>query len=156
MSMHHTTIRLCTAADAKVVGELVCALIHELNPDSPTSPADFISRAQLALAHPTYAAYLLSQDEETVGLISLNECCSTYAGGVFGEITEFYVRPQFRSRQYGEQLLAHAKAIAHSNNWREIEVGAPAFPRWSRTIAFYKNNGFKEIGPRLSLNLSNP
>ena len=128
--MHHTTIRLCTAADAKVVGELVCALIHELNPDSPTSPADFISRAQLALAHPTYA------------------------GGVFGEITEFYVRPQFRSRQYGEQLLAHAKAIAHSNNWREIEVGAPAFPRWSRTIAFYKNNGFKEIGPRLSLVLS--
>ena len=156
MSMHHTTIRLCTAADASVLGELVYALIHELKPDTPITVADFIQRATQALAHPAYAAYLMLQDQDIVGFISLNECCSTYAGGAFGEITEFYVRPQFRSRQYGEQLLSHAKAIAHSKNWRELEVGAPAFPRWSRTIAFYKNNGFKEIGPRLSLNLSNP
>ena len=99
--MHHTTIRLCTAADASVLGELVYALIHELKPDTPITVDDFIQRATQALAHPAYAAYLMLQDQDIVGFISLNECCSTYAGGAFGEITEFYVRPQFRSRQYG-------------------------------------------------------
>ena len=45
------------------------------------------------------------------------------------------------------------KHIGKAKQWRVLEVGAPAFPRWSRTIAFYKNNGFKEIGPRLNLSL---
>ena len=95
MSMHHTTIRLCTAADASALGELVYALIHELKPDTPITVADFIQRATQALAHPAYAAYLMLQDQDIVGFISLNECCSTYAGGAFGEITEFYVAHSF-------------------------------------------------------------
>ena len=52
MSMHPTTIRLCTAADAAVLGELVHALIHELKPDTPITVDDFIQRATQALAHP--------------------------------------------------------------------------------------------------------
>ena len=151
--MHTTAIRLCTVADAPLVGEMVCALIHELNPDSPITLAEFQQRAATALQHPHYAAYVLSLNNEAIGFISLNECCSTYAGGAFGEIAEFYVQPQHRSRQYGEELIAHVKHIGKAKQWRVLEVGAPAFPRWSRTIAFYKNNGFKEIGPRLNLSL---
>jgi hypothetical protein len=35
-----------------------------------------------------------------------------------------------------------------------LEVGAPDVPRWQRTVDFYKRNGFKEVGPRLYLPLS--
>jgi hypothetical protein len=30
------------------------------------------------------------------------------------------------------------------------EVGAPAVPRFQRTVNFYVRNGFVEVGPRLS------
>ena len=33
------------------------------------------------------------------------------------------------------------------------EVGAPAVPRFQRTVNFYVRNGFIEVGSRLSHNL---
>lgn len=98
-------------------------------------------------------AFIAEHQGEAVGLITLNECCSIYAGGSFGEIPELYVAPQWRSRALGEQLIDHAKAFARSRGWKNIEVGAPDLERWSRSIAFYKRLGFVEVGPRLDLAL---
>lgn len=152
--MIQPTIKSCTPADAALVGELVHDLIHELNPQSSNTLADYQQFAAKALAQPTYLAFLLYHGDELAGMVSVNECCATYAGGLFGEIPEFYIKPVFRSRHYGEVLIAHVKHIAHQRSWRVIEVGAPAYPIWARTIAFYKRHGFQEIGPRLNFNVS--
>ena len=96
------------AADASVLGELVYALIHELKPDTPITVADFIQRATQALAHPAYAAYLMLQDQDIVGFISLNECCSTYAGGAFGEV----IKALDLGKVFGDTLAASGLGLA--------------------------------------------
>jgi GNAT superfamily N-acetyltransferase len=91
--------------------------------------------------------------DEVVGMINLNECAAIYVGGKFGEVTELYVKPDFRSQKIGEQLIAKASGFARERGWSVLEVGAPDAPRSQRTVNFYLNNGFSEIGPRLEINL---
>jgi hypothetical protein len=35
--------------------------------------------------------------------------------------------------------------------WGRLEVGAPDVPKWKGTLAFYRRNGFDEVGPRLKI-----
>jgi len=46
-------------------------------------------------------------------------------------------------------LLNAPVDFGRSRQWGRLEVGAPSAPRWRRTLGFYLNNGFKEVGPRL-------
>ncbi len=48
-------------------------------------------------------------------MINLNECSAIYAGGKFGEITEFYVKPEFRSQDIGASLISRAKDFARES-----------------------------------------
>ena len=74
-------------------------------------------------------------------------------GSKFGEITELYIKPEFRSKRIGEELISQAKRFARERGWNALEVGAPDLPRSQRTVNFYLRNGFSEIGPRLELNV---
>ena len=42
---------------------------------------------------------------------------------------------------------------ARNKTCNRLEVGAPAYPKWSRTKSFYIREGFKEIGTRLKYEL---
>ena len=83
-------------------------------------------------------------------MLTLNQCAATYARGRFGEIAELYVVPRGRSAEVGAGLLSAALTFAHARAWHRLEVGAPAVPRFQRTVNFYVRNGFVEVGPRLS------
>jgi len=91
------------------------------------------------------------QDDEAIGLINLNKCAAINAGGRFGEIIEFYIKPEFRSRSVGKELLHSARDFAKNKGWSVLEVGAPSHLKNPRTFDFYLRNGFSEIGPRLEL-----
>jgi len=93
----------------------------------------------------------LAEDERgnAVGVLTLHECASIYAGGRFGEISELFVSPLVRSEGVGPELLKEAMRFGHTREWRRLEVGAPDVPRWNRTVSFYLRNGFEEVGPRL-------
>ena len=82
----------------------------------------------------------------------LNPCASLYAGH-FGEITELYVKPECRSAGVGAGLIEAAIAAARARSWSRLEVGTPELPTWDRTAAFYKRNGFIEVGARMKLPL---
>lgn len=88
-------------------------------------------------------------DETPVGLLMLNECAAIYAGGRFGEISELYVEPEFRSDGVAAKLIEDAVRLGQGRNWNRLEVGAPDQPVWKRTFDFYLRNGFAEVGPRL-------
>ncbi len=92
-------------------------------------------------------------DGEPVGLLMLNECAAIYAGGKFGEISEFYVATRHRSAGVGALLVDAAADFGRNRGWLELEVGTPDVPRWQRTVDFYLEYGFKEVGPRLGLHL---
>ncbi|WP_432470375.1 GNAT family N-acetyltransferase [Amphritea sp. HPY] len=94
-------------------------------------------------------AFLARHDEQTVGGITLHECAAIYAGGVFGEISELYVKPQYRSSEIGSLLLKAAIAKGRQLGWKRFEVGSPPSAESPGTIKFYEEKGFVCTGSRL-------
>lgn len=146
-------IRQAQASDAGIVAELVHALLSELTPPEKEQPkAENVLASTMRLLNKDGGVWaFLAENEwgDAVGVLTLHECAAIYAGGIFGEISEFYVIPLARSAGVGPELLKEAIRFGHTREWKRLEVGAPAVPRWDRTVAFYRRNGFAEVGPRL-------
>ncbi len=149
-------IRQADANDTASVGNLVHGLLCELDPGGADSYGleDYRKRAEtvLGMADRNWA-FLASEDGTDTGVIVLNECTAIYANGFFGEITELYVLPEFRSQGTALQLLKAAQAFGQDREWTRLEVGAPPLPDWQRTVDFYLRSGFETVGPRLRIML---
>ena len=150
-----TSIRQAQSSDIDTVAALVHALLLELTPPDAEPPKAEIVRASASrlLNEEGGVWAFVAEDEQgdAVGVMTLNECASIYAGGRFGEISELYVRSNVRSEGIGLELLEAAIGFGHAREWSRLEVGAPDVPRWNRTVSFYLKNGFVEVGPRLKL-----
>ncbi len=85
-------------------------------------------------------------DDKIVGFGALCESHSLYAEGTFGIIQEFYVLPEYRSRNIGAALLQEIVAFAKNKNWKRLELCTPPIPEFERTVAFYQANGFEITG----------
>lgn len=85
---------------------------------------------------------------EPAGFIALSESQALYAGGAFGTIPEFYVRPACRRAGLGRQLLACARTFGVARGWTRLEVTTPPLPQFERTLAFYEREGFAITGGR--------
>ncbi len=144
-------------ADYAVTAKLVARLLDELSPEgTPAVDVPTIERTAADLLGEGTAVWALlarNGDGNAIGVLTLNACAAIYAGGTFGEISELYVLPEYRSSQAGKRLLEAARDFARGKQWTRLEVGAPDQPRWARTVKFYKHNGFDEVGPRLRLRL---
>lgn len=144
------SVRAVTQQDVGVVAELVAALLTEL--DGQPVDLDTVSAStEQVLALRSVSAFLAVGAEAPVGVIVLNECAAIYAGGLFGEISELYVRPEWRSVGVAHALLDAARRFGQAREWRRLEVGAPPQPAWARTLSFYERKGFEMVGPRLRL-----
>ncbi|MCR8924358.1 GNAT family N-acetyltransferase [Dasania sp. GY-MA-18] len=146
-------IEEATAQESELIAGLVYDLLIELFEDeADLFPLDKMKKAANKLIHQDSMAwsFIAKIDGEIAGIINLNQCSAIYAGGNFGEITEMYVKPQFRSKAVGEKLILHAKDFSKEMGWDVIEVGAPDIPRYQRTVDFYLSNGFSNTGPRLT------
>ena len=141
-------------ADAPVVADFVARLLAELF-DSTRDPVAMTKTARELLgATDLFAAFIARLGREPVGVLTLATCVSIYAGGRFGEIAELCVEPGHRSAGIGEALVGAAAVHGRAQGWSRLEVGAPPAECWPRTVAFYRRNGFSEIGPRLGLALT--
>ena len=149
--MKSVLIEKANATDWEVVSSLVKELILELEPESreEISGMNLSQITKNLIGSGKVYAFIAREGENPIGIITLHECAAIYAGGLFGEISELFVKQEFRSCNVGQRLLASAMELANQLGWNRLEVGAPPAQKWSRTISFYKENGFKEIGPRL-------
>jgi GNAT superfamily N-acetyltransferase len=140
------------AEQAAIAARMVAALLAELSAGASRATATaLLPTAQIRLADvENYHAFVASDaDGAPAGIITLARNTAIYAAGAFGTIQELYVAPAHRSGGVGALLLAAVLAVGRQAGWSRIEVGAPSAERWHRTVAFYKANGFVEIGPRL-------
>ncbi|MFK7967529.1 MAG: GNAT family N-acetyltransferase [Burkholderiaceae bacterium] len=152
------TVRPARSSDTQTVARLVHALLCELS-GSPANSVDihYLTEAAenlLGQDGSVWAFLAVNEEGHPIGVLTLNECAAIYAGGKFGEISEFYVSPESRSVGVGPQLLEAAVRFGRDRSWNRLEVGAPSMPRWSRTVGFYLSNGFEEVGPRLRFRLA--
>ncbi len=141
-------VREAGLSEASDVAGLITALLTELD-GVPVDPAVVAANAETVLALPSVTAFLAVAGDEAVGVLVLNECAAIYAGGVFGEVSELYVSPDWRSAGVARLLMETAQASGRERGWKRLEVGAPPQPDWARTLAFYQREGFEEVGPRL-------
>ncbi len=150
--MSEIEISLASTSDYEAVGELTWDLIYELSPiwveGHPKSKYSNTAVNLLSTSN-SFWSFIAKFNNTCIAMLNLNECSSIYAGGKFGEITEFYIKPEYRSSGIGGKLISHAKKFGIERKWPIIEVGAPSLEDWPRTIEFYRRNGFTEIGPRL-------
>jgi len=84
--------------------------------------------------------------DEIIGFGALCESHSLYAEGAFGIIQEFYVRPEWRSKSIGSELLERMVEYAKSKGWKRLELCTPPLPEFDRTVTFYRDNGFEITG----------
>ena len=152
------TVRRATEEDCGMVAALVFDLLIELFPAyQDTLHLEKLQQASaelLADGQGVWALLASTGDGDAVGVLTLNECAAIYAHSRFGEISELYVKPEYRSANIGAKLIDAAADFGRARHWPSIEVGAPDVPRWQRTVDFYLRYGFTEVGPRLELNLS--
>jgi GNAT superfamily N-acetyltransferase len=139
-----------TVAEAATVVALVDGLLAELR--GGKSGLDLPAAETLCetlLAEHRYTAFLATEDDTPIGVITLTETTTIYARGTLGVIQELYVIPAARSRGIGHRLIAAAEAEGRLWRWRGLQVGAPNATRFPRSVAFYEREGFRVIGPRL-------
>ena len=147
-------IRLAEVNDSPTVATLILELVAEVSAPGTLSDSTqhLTAVARALLSSATVWALLAESDAgEVVGVLTLNECAAICAGGRFGEISEMYVQPSFRSQGVGKNLVGAAVKFGRSREWTRLEVGAPPVPPWARTCAFYRRIGFEESGSRLKL-----
>lgn len=146
-------IRRATVQDAPQVAEMVGELLAEImeaigiqafNFDLPTT----INRLIDFLDQEKYFVFVACNGGVPVGFIALYESYALYAEGAFGTIPELYVRPRYRSKQLGFQLVSQAKAFGRSRNWTRLEVTTPPHPQFDKTLAFYEREEFSISGGR--------
>ncbi len=149
------SIRITPAepSDAPLVAGLVGELLQEIMAAIGTkvfafSLAETETRARAWLTDGSYNVLIAREGDSPTGFLALVECRALYAEGLFGIIPELYVRPGWRSRGAGRQLVAEAKQVARSKGWTRLEVTTPPLPQFDRTLAFYEQQGFGISGGR--------
>jgi len=149
------TIRRATPADAAEVARMVKALTDEIIGMIGEEHFDVDAEVSAVLGREwitgeKYVAYIALDDTSgmVIGVATLCESRSLYAQGVFGIIQEFYVAPQWRSREVGAHLVESCVAHGRAAGWQRLELATPPLPEFARTVSFYKDNGFEPTGGR--------
>jgi GNAT superfamily N-acetyltransferase len=151
-------IKKASSSDYKIVSLLVEKLLVELEPESAhevnSEAIKETARNLVGDDGPIWAFAAYADDGKPVGVITLHQCAALYTDGIFGEISEIYVEPEYRSAKVGQALIEQAISFGKEKSWKRLEVGAPDQPRWARSVKFYLDMNFVETGPRLKLHLS--
>jgi len=85
-------------------------------------------------------------EDKIIGFGAICESHSLYAEGSFGIIQEFYVMPEYRSREVGKSLIQEIVEFAKQQKWKRLELCTPPVPEFNRTVEFYQSNGFEITG----------
>lgn len=138
--------RIADESDTDTVAELLANLFEEVGHDlNAEEIANLFLQIDPDERHSILLA--LTEEDQVVGIMTVAESLSFYAGGRFGVINELYVVPPFRSEGVGKTLLDAARELAEQRGWSRLEVTTPG-DDYTDTLRFYEREGFVAIGPR--------
>jgi GNAT superfamily N-acetyltransferase len=150
------TIRPATDADVADVAAAVERLLVELGGRRPPR-ADLEAEIRAALEDPAIGVTLVADAEgEIVGVLSASWQRALHVPGRYATIQDLWTHPGWRSRKVGAALVDGLEDLCRREGVARIEVGLPreSFDAIRATEAFYLDNGFEHLGPRMRRLLS--
>jgi GNAT superfamily N-acetyltransferase len=142
---------MATHADVPAVVGAVREMLFELG-GTPPGAVDLKDAALAILDDGEAGALFVAETEdELVGVLGVSWQTAIRVPGPYGLIQELWVTPTWRKQAIGRDLLAALFELALQRRVTRIEVGLPSerFPSLPATEAFYRANGFSEIGMRM-------
>ena len=95
-------------------------------------------------------------EREVIGLLAASWQVAIHVPGRYATIQDLWVHPAWRSHAIGRELLDALVGVCRAGGVTRIEVGLPreSFRAIGATEAFYLDNGFEPLGPRMRRLLS--
>ncbi|WP_019988422.1 GNAT family N-acetyltransferase [Rudanella lutea] len=141
------SIRPATLDDCPVVYRFLCDL-----EETTLDPVAFQAVFGRNLANPSVWYRVAESGAEVVGFVSCHTQWLLHHTGQVAEIQELYVRPDYRNRRIGHQLVADVAQIARQEGFINLEVTTNA--RRTDTIRFYEQAGFRASHRKLVMELA--
>jgi GNAT superfamily N-acetyltransferase len=144
-------VRAAGDEDVPAVVAAVGALLLELGGTPPAAEA-MSATARSLLADGDAGVLLIAEaGAALVGLLGASWQTAIHVPGRYALIQDLWVDPSWRSQAIGADLLATLIDLAAGRQIMRIEVGLPqtTFAALGATEAFYRNNGFTALGPRM-------
>ena len=139
--MKHFTIRAATEADVPALLVLIRELAEYEQLTHKVVATESRLRKWFFGKHPVAEAVLGSLRGEAVAYAVLYPAFSTFSGEPGFYLEDLFVRPQFRGKGYGRELLRHVARLARKRrfatiSWSVLHWNQPA-------IGFYRHLGAK-------------
>jgi GNAT superfamily N-acetyltransferase len=97
------------------------------------------------------AVLVARTDCDVIGMLGASWQVAIHVPGQYATIQDLWVHPAWRSRSVGRELVAALIDVCRARGITRIEVGLPrdSFRSLGATEAFYLDNGFTPLGPRM-------
>jgi GNAT superfamily N-acetyltransferase len=142
--------------DASGVIVAVQELLLELGSTPPSTAALRQTVHELIDDRDAGAVLVARSRGDVVGMLAASWQLAIHVPGRYATIQDLWVHPTWRSRSIGADLINALVELACERGMARIEVGLPreSFPAIAATEAFYRDNDFQPLGPRLRRLLS--
>ncbi|MGC1164481.1 MAG: GNAT family N-acetyltransferase [Solirubrobacterales bacterium] len=145
------TVRAAGDGDVAAVALAVEELLRELGGRRPAR-GELEAEIRAVLADRGVGVLLVAEAEgEIVGVLSASWQRALHVPGRYATIQDLWAAPDWRSRGIGAALVDELAALCGKQGVARIEVGLPreSFDAIRATEAFYVDNGFEQLGPRM-------
>ena len=145
-------VRRAATPDADAVAQAIAELLVELG-GSPPELSGMQAAARELIDSEQLGIVLVAEDDEgqLVGVLAASWPAAIHSTGSYGLIQDVWVKPSWRGKEVGSDLLAAFARAARRRGITRLEVGLPrdTFEALASTQSFYETNGFTLLGPRL-------
>jgi GNAT superfamily N-acetyltransferase len=144
-------VRRATREDLAGVVVAVQELLLELGGAPPEASALEATARELIDDRDSGAVLIVRAGEEIVGMLAASAQLAMHVPGRYALIQDLWVQSAWRSRSIGADLMTALVELARERGFSRIEVGLPreSFPGIAATEAFYRDNDFQPLGPRM-------
>jgi GNAT superfamily N-acetyltransferase len=117
----HVTIREGTAQDAWAISRLLAGIMLDHGLD-PLPPGQLLAAIGHIIDAPDAWFLLAEADGELGGMVQVNERFSTWDGGHYGYIEDFFVVEERRGQGIGAVMLARIEEEGRARGWVRLDL----------------------------------
>lgn len=133
--------------DKNAITKLMQALNKEDPEQLPLSSKKIDNLFQAVKSSNQVSLFVAEEQDQIVGYAVFIKAFSVEFFGIYGEIDELYIKPEFRNKGVGTAFIKFIKNLARSQNCQALYMVAT--PKNKKAQVLYEKLGFKSL-PRVA------